>query len=915
MGQFGIKGSEQGQLIRDAKQAEDWRGFQEEGNEIGRRRPIDLMAQMIDSSPSTYASLLRSWGGESAGKEDTASLLFNRLHQGGLLNPPAKHDPKVIEAAKAQWDSMHGEQEREPGGDEREPDEPAREPQEDIPFSAIAAGVRPEVYAAIMADIERYAFDPKQHPRGQPENKGEFAEKEGRGSSAAAVQPNELTRKEERKPKTRENQKADKPLDSLSRDQLASALNKKLKQRGAKLKYYAGSEGSLYYKVVSDDENEAVLFDKIRVSDHAARPNDHMTPDFDFVEETPDVPADIAILLEQVDDELRSYHKEQASNANHTAPAKPTRPHVTETPEFKRWFGKSAVVDKDGKPLRVFHGTKGGDFEEFKETGPSRERWGNRGHYFTANPEYAGDYATQGAAENSRTVPVYLRIENPKVLPERQTSLITDAQFREFTAAGHDGVIGVDKAGKPVEFVAFDAKQIKSATGNKGTFDPADPRINYSAASSPGIKYEIAAALMIQREIEQYAARKVKSQAGQASLWGPEQEAQHPRDAVGEFTAKGEGSVKPAEKEPEKMKEKVSSETGQQPKDSLESLDTGSTSPPEKPEGRKMTGKIESDVGALKKVVIPKADVAALDKANRPKSPYRITLHMAGWRQVGDNWEKSMLTQENADAELAKLGEILGVSPPAPAEAVKAEAKAEPSAEPKAEEKVKASKEEPTTDVVGELRRKIEAIIESGISRDQRAVALGDALKGVSDEDAVEVGKQLQLPDVFGAYSLRQAAGRSAAIREMVARDDKAGLGIQPDKPIKAKRLPKFSPNAIHFVTPERAVKLAGNSGKLRATAPGEVLAIIDRPQELPRGGGFAEYEKGDVLRLGPVAYVVQASKPGFVRRGSGDDDWQREEQVVIVRKATNMDLKAIEGDAAIQEREAKAVIDRAMAS
>ncbi len=30
---------------------------------------------------------------------------------------------------------------------------------------------------------------------------------------------------------------------------------------------------------------------------------------------------------------------------------------ITETPEFKAWFGDSKVVDADGKPLVVYHGT------------------------------------------------------------------------------------------------------------------------------------------------------------------------------------------------------------------------------------------------------------------------------------------------------------------------------------------------------------------------------------------------------------------------------------------------------------------------------------------------------------------------------------------------------------------------------
>jgi hypothetical protein len=35
-----------------------------------------------------------------------------------------------------------------------------------------------------------------------------------------------------------------------------------------------------------------------------------------------------------------------------------------DNPNFAKWFGKSAVVDKTGQPLPVFHGTKG-DFDAF----------------------------------------------------------------------------------------------------------------------------------------------------------------------------------------------------------------------------------------------------------------------------------------------------------------------------------------------------------------------------------------------------------------------------------------------------------------------------------------------------------------------------------------------------------------------
>ena len=59
---------------------------------------------------------------------------------------------------------------------------------------------------------------------------------------------------------------------------------------------------------------------------------------------------------------------------------------ITQTPAFKAWFGDSKVVDADGKPLVVYHGTLG-DFGEFL-----------RFSWFTANPDEASGYAFTGDA-------------------------------------------------------------------------------------------------------------------------------------------------------------------------------------------------------------------------------------------------------------------------------------------------------------------------------------------------------------------------------------------------------------------------------------------------------------------------------------------------------------------------------------
>src|SRR5690606_2634929 len=63
----------------------------------------------------------------------------------------------------------------------------------------------------------------------------------------------------------------------------------------------------------------------------------------------------------------------------------------TESPYFKKWFGDSKVVDDEGKPLVVYHGTDK-DFEAFEP----RTRKGEQmafGTHFSEGQEIANRYA------------------------------------------------------------------------------------------------------------------------------------------------------------------------------------------------------------------------------------------------------------------------------------------------------------------------------------------------------------------------------------------------------------------------------------------------------------------------------------------------------------------------------------------
>ena len=139
------------------------------------------------------------------------------------------------------------------------------------------------------------------------------------------------------------------------------------------------------------------------------------------------------------------------------------------TPEFKRWFGDSKVVDADGKPLVVYHGTNS-DFNEFK----SNSSLGG-GMFFAPDPNEANAFAF---AKGANVLPVYLSANKP--WPKIIRSYEEVNVFLKAKAGGYDSVRVRDSETGAVNWVVFSPTQIKSATGNIGTYDPNNPDIRYS---------------------------------------------------------------------------------------------------------------------------------------------------------------------------------------------------------------------------------------------------------------------------------------------------------------------------------------------------------------------------------------------------------------------------------------------------
>lgn len=222
----------------------------------------------------------------------------------------------------------------------------------------------------------------------------------------------------------------------------------------------------------------------------------------------------------------------------------------TETPEFKRWFGDSKVVDEDGRPLAMYHGTSANeDGQAFTMFDTFASNYGlmGQGGYFTADPEVASSYTSKGKGATPTVYKVYLSIKNPldmdaeadaqawqkqfpdaadfheggitneswyraaeEALRDQELPMWEGAEIMQegLRAMGFDGITHV--GGGRVQthgvrhrvFIAFEPEQVKSAIGNNGDFDPANPDIRFSFAGQNASTVDKLSLASAQRRIE-----------------------------------------------------------------------------------------------------------------------------------------------------------------------------------------------------------------------------------------------------------------------------------------------------------------------------------------------------------------------------------------------------------------------------
>jgi GNAT superfamily N-acetyltransferase len=206
---------------------------------------------------------------------------------------------------------------------------------------------------------------------------------------------------------------------------------------------------------------------------------------------------------------------------------------------FYKWFGDSKVVDKEGRPLVVYHGTTA-DVEAFNPafSGSDGVGYSVPAFFATSDKALASDYANNKFNRNiadamramqqyknenpgeygdeyeakyqavkdafktvkdgretgggANVIPMYMAIKKPLVIDamgKRFMQVMPDAVAR-VVAEGYDGAIVhnvIDHASPASEYpasvyFAMKPEQIKSAIGNAGTFDPNDADIRASRA-------------------------------------------------------------------------------------------------------------------------------------------------------------------------------------------------------------------------------------------------------------------------------------------------------------------------------------------------------------------------------------------------------------------------------------------------
>jgi Barnase-EndoU-ColicinE5/D-RelE like nuclease/ADP-ribosyltransferase-like protein len=321
-------------------------------------------------------------------------------------------------------------------------------------------------------------------------------------------------------------QESDTALALQHADAMSSSSGRTLAQQKIDATAYQGPQaGTSADKVISPQKDTPA---PARGSQNYGKRNKFTTDRAALIAEIANMPTPTGAVPDDVFGEgaLHQEEPEEGGNALHQPAAE--RQDQTDTPEFKRWFGDSKVVDENGKPIRVYHGS-GREYGTFDKNAL----------FGSVSPQLANEYAEAHGHMGEKHVnvlPIYMKVDHPFDADNVPNTTSVGAFFNEalnqakkdgrnvnlplanellnqiragaskeesgpnysrhdiwydpksffgtegalaakrlFKELGFDGIKHTENG--HLTYGAFEPTQIKSAIGNRGTFDPEDANI------------------------------------------------------------------------------------------------------------------------------------------------------------------------------------------------------------------------------------------------------------------------------------------------------------------------------------------------------------------------------------------------------------------------------------------------------
>ena len=172
-----------------------------------------------------------------------------------------------------------------------------------------------------------------------------------------------------------------------------------------------------------------------------------------------------------------------------------------ESLEGKIFSVGDVLATYQGGKLRYVKGFHSADNGKWGDEYAEHVTRGDSEHLSENKKEAAAKIQSLGGGKSGATYPVYLNIKNPKILSWSEGNIFADRWgpetkekaeklIEKYKKEGHDGIktdsdaaalataMG-ENVGEVTNWIPFRPEQIKSAIGNRGTFDPNNPNILY----------------------------------------------------------------------------------------------------------------------------------------------------------------------------------------------------------------------------------------------------------------------------------------------------------------------------------------------------------------------------------------------------------------------------------------------------